>query len=185
MARVRAKRDLKSSPRGEGAGTSRRLGGHARIAAVAGVCAAGVIALVLVLSLSSQSAKSSAPTIGIAQSSLGRILVNERGLTLYLYTHDKTASSSCFGVCERVWPPATVSGRPTAASEISLPKLTTISRPDGSTQLVYNGHPLYTFSEDTRGGQLGGEGFLGAWYAVSPSGQKVAGSRGEATVPGY
>jgi predicted lipoprotein with Yx(FWY)xxD motif len=60
---------------------------------------------------------------------------------------------------------------------ISRRKLSTTRRADGKRQLVYNGHPLYGLTADTRPGQIGGQGFLGTWYAISPAGHPV-GSRG-------
>ena len=84
-----------------------------------------------------------------------------------------------------MWPPATVAGTPTVAAGVSRRKLTTIKRPDGSTQLVYHGHPLYSFSEDTRQGQLGGEDFLGTWFVVSPAGQEVVKPGAAAASGGY
>src|SRR5271167_5230790 len=102
-----------------------RLTDRAWIPAAVALCVVGAIAALLVLSLSSGSTNSSGPSVGVAQSSLGKILVDRRGLTLYLYTHDKPDSSACAEVCARVWPPATVSGKPTAAAGVSFAKLRT------------------------------------------------------------
>jgi predicted lipoprotein with Yx(FWY)xxD motif len=135
---------------------------------------AGGIAALLALSLSGSSpSRVVGPSVGVARSRLGRILVDSRGLTLYSYGHDKPNVSVCTDVCARVWPPATVSGTPTAATGISRRRLKTITRSDHQTQLVYGGHPLYSFSEDTRRGQMGGEGFLGVWFVVSPAGKPI------------
>jgi predicted lipoprotein with Yx(FWY)xxD motif len=148
--------------------------GHRGVPVAIGVAVAGGIAALLVLSLSGSSSSSgpSGPSLGVRSSSLGRILVDSRGQTLYVYGHDKRNVSNCSEACARVWPPATVTGTPTAASGVSRARLRTIARADHGTQLVYAGHPLYTFSED-RPGQMGGEGFLGVWFAISPSGRPV------------
>jgi predicted lipoprotein with Yx(FWY)xxD motif len=153
---------------------ARSLTGHRWIPIVSVLGVAGGIAALLVLSLSSTSTSSTGASVSVGNSSLGRILVDRRGLTLYLYARDGPGRSVCASACARVWPPATISGKPTAAAGVSPAKLKTLRRPDNTAQLVYNGHPLYTFSEDSRGGQLGGEGFLAVWYAVSPAGRRVS-----------
>ena len=114
-----------------------------------------------------------AATVSVRSSPYGKILVNSSGLTLYMYTHDTRHVSVCTEACARVWPPAIAAGTPTAAGGVSRAKLTTIKRSDHRTQLAYDGHPLYTFSEDTRKRQAGGEDFLGAWFMLSPAGRPV------------
>jgi predicted lipoprotein with Yx(FWY)xxD motif len=150
------------------------LTGHRWIPALIVLAVAGGIAALLALSLSGSSpTKVTGPSVSVRSSSLGKILVDSRGLTLYTYGHDKRNVSVCTDVCARVWPPATVSGTPTAATGVSRERLKTITRSDHRTQLVYSGHPLYTFSEDTRRGEMGGEGFLGVWFVVSPAGKPI------------
>jgi len=74
----------------------RPLAGRGRIAAVVAVCVIGGVAALLALSLSSSSTSSSSgPSIRLANSSLGEVLVDDRGRTLYLFAHDKPNSSSC------------------------------------------------------------------------------------------
>lgn len=152
---------------------------------MAAVCVLGAVGALLALSLSSGSSGSrrvsSGPSIRTADSALGKILVQGQGRTLYLFKRDGPDSSSCTGACARVWPPAAVSGTPSVGAGVSRAKLTTIRRSDGARQLAYNGHPLYRFSEDTREGQLGGVGFLGTWFAVSPAGQAVGKASGAAS----
>jgi predicted lipoprotein with Yx(FWY)xxD motif len=114
-----------------------------------------------------------APSVRVAHTRLGEILVDSRGRTLYLYVKDHGAESACEGRCAKVWPPATVTGTPTAGSGVVAAKLTTTQRADHSRQLVYNGHPLYRLSSDVRAGQISGEGFLGTWYVVSAEGNRV------------
>jgi predicted lipoprotein with Yx(FWY)xxD motif len=149
------------------------------------VAVAGAIAALLVLSLSGSTGSVSGPSVRVGSSSLGKILLDRRELTLYSYGHDSRNVSVCTDVCARVWPPATVSGMPTAGSGVSQARLKTIKRSDNLRQLVYNGHPLYTFSEDTRRGQIGGEGFLGVWFVVSPAGRPVKQPGAAAPSAGY
>ena len=113
-------------------------------------------------------------TVQTANSKLGEIIVNRTGLTLYLFDSDKRDKSVCVAACTRVWPPAIVSGKVTAGEGVRAALLTTIARGSGARQLVYNGHPLYTSSADTRRGDMNGEGFFGQWFAVSPRGTPVA-----------
>ena len=118
-------------------------------------------------------ASAAGPSVRVAETRLGRILVDGRGRTLYLYIKDRGAQSACQARCARVWPPATIRGTPIAGPGVAATKLTTTERVDHTRQLVYNGHPLYTLSADVRPGQIGGEGFLGTWYVVSARGNRI------------
>ncbi|WP_211245586.1 COG4315 family predicted lipoprotein [Actinomadura oligospora] len=105
---------------------------------------------------------------------LGRIIVDDKGRTLYLFVADPPNRSSCFGACASIWPPATTQGRPGASGGAQAGLLTTIARPDGPRQLVYAGHPLYYYQADTGRGDTHGQGitqFGAPWFAVSPQGQ--------------
>jgi predicted lipoprotein with Yx(FWY)xxD motif len=148
------------------------------VIAVGAVVAAAAVAFLLTRSSSDASktatttAAKAGPSVSVAKTKLGRILVDAHGRTLYLYLKDHGTKSACLERCLRVWPPATVSGTPTAGPGVAAAKLTTMPRGD-SRQLVYNGHPLYTLSSDVRPGQVGGEGFLGTWYVVSAAGNRI------------
>jgi predicted lipoprotein with Yx(FWY)xxD motif len=152
--------------------------------------AAAVLAAVLVLILVSRSgpahvrrpAAARVADVQVAHNRLGRILVDRRGRTLYLFATDRHGRSACAGGCARVWPPLTVLGAPLGGEGVSAAKLTTTLRADHRRQVVYDGHPLYTMSADTRPGQTAGQGFLGAWFVVSPSGRQIG--RGHASAEG-
>lgn len=116
--------------------------------------------------------------VRVARTRLGRILVDARGHTLYLFLEDRHGRSACGARCARVWPPVIVSGRPRLGTGVIGSKMGTTRRADGRLQLVYNGHPLYALTADTRPDQIGGQGFLGTWYAVSPTGHQVGRRRG-------
>jgi predicted lipoprotein with Yx(FWY)xxD motif len=73
---------------------------------------------------------------------------------------------------------------PRVGSGVSAAKLTTTTRRDHRLQLVYNGHPLYAMTGDTRPGQTAGEGFLGTWFVVSPDGHEIV-APGTAPSNGY
>lgn len=101
---------------------------------------------------------------------VGTALSDSNGKTLYYFTPENGGGIQCTGGCAVNWPPLTVSGNTTP----SLPSgfsgtLGTISRPDGSTQLTYNGHPLYDYSGDSSSSDANGQGLSGNWYAVTAS----------------
>jgi len=106
----------------------------------------------------------------------GQALVGSNGRTLYLFQADKNGTSACSGACAAAWPPDIVTGTPQAGSGVSQALLGTITRPDGTTQLTYDGHPLYYFTADTAAGTAHGQGvkaFGAEWYVVNASGSKI------------
>jgi predicted lipoprotein with Yx(FWY)xxD motif len=131
-----------------------------------------------VASQRSATASAAKKTIEVRSTGLGKILVDSQGRTLYLFKKDSHGRSACTGECAKFWPPLRVSGKPTAGSGISAAKLGTISRSDGTRQVTYNGHPLYTFLQDSRPGQTHGEGltaFGAMWFVLSPAGSQISG----------
>jgi predicted lipoprotein with Yx(FWY)xxD motif len=115
-------------------------------------------------------------TIEVRNTRLGKILVDSHGRTLYLFKKDPRGKSACSGECAKFWPPLRVGGRPTAGRGISAAKVGTISRSDGTRQVTYNGHPLYTFRQDSSPGQTRGQGltaFGAAWFVLSPAGSQI------------
>ena len=144
--------------------------------AVAGIAAALSLAVGLEGALASNHSASAAPSVGAASSGLGRILVDGRGHTLYLFEKDKHGKSACTAQCAAFWPPLIASGKPVAAAGAKASLLGTTKRPDGRLQVTYNHHPLYTFVKDARKGQTNGEAvnaFGAEWYALSAAGAKV------------
>jgi predicted lipoprotein with Yx(FWY)xxD motif len=117
------------------------------------------------------------PTVRVARSKLGRILVDQHGKTLYLFTNDRHGHSRCYGNCARLWPPATVTGRPIAGPGLTA-KLTVARRRDHIRQLVYNRHPLYTLTADMRPGQVYGQGEDCVWFVISPAGRQIGHANG-------
>jgi predicted lipoprotein with Yx(FWY)xxD motif len=116
-------------------------------------------------------------TVTSMQSSLGRVLVDESGHTLYLFEKDESSESYCNGACASVWPPVEIDGSLTAGAGVSRSRLGTIVRDDGERQVTYAGHPLYYYAGDaSKPGKTGGEGleqFGSEWYLVSPAGKVV------------
>ncbi len=105
---------------------------------------------------------------------LGPILVDSKGLTLYIYMKDKQNSgeSTCIANCTSVWPPFLTLGSPTSGIEIQGNLLGKITRADGSTQVTYNGWPLYYYSNDLKPGDTNSEGMQGVWFVITPDGTK-------------
>jgi predicted lipoprotein with Yx(FWY)xxD motif len=117
-----------------------------------------------------------AATVGVENSSLGKILDDSKGDTLYLFKKDSGTKSACTGACATAWPPLRASGKPTVGSGASASMLGTSPRSDGKPQVTYSGHPVYTFSGDKKPGATSGQGvnaFGGLWYALSPAGNQV------------
>jgi predicted lipoprotein with Yx(FWY)xxD motif len=117
-------------------------------------------------------------TVAVANSGLGKILVDPQGRTLYLIKKDAGIRSACFGACARAWPPLRASDKPTVGSGANAAMLGTTARSDGKQQVTYNGHPLYLYAGDERAGDIEGQGvtaFGGGWYALTPAGNQVFG----------
>jgi predicted lipoprotein with Yx(FWY)xxD motif len=114
--------------------------------------------------------------IAVEDSSLGRILVNGQGRTVYLFEKDTGKASTCYGACANVWRPVTTSGAPKAGKEAIAGMLGTSKRRNGTLQVTYNRHPLYTYAGDAKSGQTNGQGsdeFGAEWYVLSPAGNNV------------
>src|SRR2546423_2285102 len=125
---------------------------------------------------SAPSSPSGSATISVQGSSLGQILVDGNGKTLYLFEADTSAQSTCSGACAQAWPPVTTSGAPKAAGGASASLLGTSARSDGTTQVTFGGHPLYSFTGDTKPGDTNGEGstaLAAGWDLLSPTGGKI------------
>jgi predicted lipoprotein with Yx(FWY)xxD motif len=131
----------------------------------------------------SGSTSTSSPVATTAGSSLktatiggAAVLTNAQGFAVYSFAPDTMTKSDCTGACAAAWPP--VKGPLTAGAGLTG-KLSTIKRPDGSTQATYNGHPLYTFIMDTGPGTDKGNGvnaFGGLWHALTASGSAAPAS---------
>jgi predicted lipoprotein with Yx(FWY)xxD motif len=119
-----------------------------------------------------------APTaITTKSSKLGTIVAaGPKRLTVYMFEGDKGSTSSCSGECAAVWPPVTTSGKPQASGAALGAQLGTIARSGGTTQVTYNGHPLYYYAKDGDAGDAYGQGvnaFGAGWYVLAPSGSKI------------
>jgi predicted lipoprotein with Yx(FWY)xxD motif len=114
--------------------------------------------------------------VGIANSALGRIVVDGKGSTLYLFENDKGRASTCFASCASAWPPVTFKGKLAAGRGVLAGALGTTDRQDGKVGVTYDGHPLYYFAGDVKPGDTNGEAlnkFGADWYVLAPSGKKI------------
>lgn len=136
--------------------------------------ASGAAVLALVAACSDKSSTSAGgggsagPAITISMA--GSTLTGAGGRTLYDNTLDTASKISCTGECAIAWPP--VIGTPTAGNGVDARKLGTVSRPDGTKQVTYNGHPLYEFKQDLAADDKKGEGIAdggGNWHVATLS----------------
>jgi len=145
--------------------------------AAAALCAA----LLVTAAFGATSSASSPPAskgalVALGKTPLGKVLVDARGRTLYLFDKDTRGRSACYGACVAYWPPLLSTAKPRPAPGVHASLLGVIKRADGKRQVTYAGHPLYTFFGDKRAGQTSGEGltdFGAAWDAVAASGRSV------------
>ena len=175
-----------------------------RFTAIAGVIVAAAI-VVVVLALTGGSTKKNAapsaatpaptgatsaygtpaPTTGAARagtivqahtSSLGRLLTDGNGRTLYLFEADRPNVSKLSAAGLSIWPPLAATGKPQATSGALAAKIGTITGANGKAQVTYDGHPLYYYVGDTKPGQTSGQAldqFGAEWYVLAPSGNKI------------
>jgi predicted lipoprotein with Yx(FWY)xxD motif len=109
--------------------------------------------------------------IKTATSSLGEILVDGNGMTLYVFKTDTGSTSKCAAGCATVWPP--VIGTAEAGSSLDAASFSTTARDDGAKQITYKGHPLYHFSGDKKAGDTVGQGTADVWYVVGTDGNPI------------
>ena len=109
---------------------------------------------------------------------LGPVLVDQRGMTLYIYTPDDQGRSVCSGICLVQWPPLLLSGRGKrliTGKGVDRALLGVVRRADGLLQLTYNRWPLYTYRLDKLPGQAAGEeNDMGLWQVISPGGKPLS-----------
>jgi predicted lipoprotein with Yx(FWY)xxD motif len=154
------------------------IGGVAIIAAVLAGCGS-----------TSGPQRSAADTVSLASvSGVGRVLVDSKGFALYSPAQEKGGTIRCTAGCVSIWVPLTVKGSPKAGSGLNLG---TVMRPDGKTQVTFDGKPLYRFAEDNSPKSVSGNGvsdnFGGksfTWHVASP-GKTTASTGGGRYSSGY
>lgn len=120
-------------------------------------------------------------TVTTSDSEFGEILTDAEGMTLYMFEPDEGGGeSTCTDDCAEAWPPLTVEGEPTVGSALDEGMLSTTERDDGSTQVVYNGHPLYYFAQDEAPGDTNGQGANDVWWVLGTDGEPIQEAGGNA-----
>jgi len=115
------------------------------------------------------------PMLQVADNAtLGKILTDDKGGTLYAFKTDQPGQSMCTGTCAQNWPPLTVAqgAQPQASADVTG-KLNVIQRSDGSSQVTINDMPLYYFKNDAQPGDTKGQGVGNNWYVISPAGEMI------------
>jgi predicted lipoprotein with Yx(FWY)xxD motif len=141
------------------------------LAGAATLAACGAAGATATSGPASTSAPATATTISTGTTSLGTVLTDAKGFTLYYFLPEQNATiGACTGACLTTWPPLVVTGAPTAASGATGTLATVSIMVNGAvqTEVTYNGWPLHTFASDTTPGQTNGEGIAGKWFAATP-----------------
>lgn len=133
---------------------------------------------VAVALLAAAVAEAAGSKVQVRHTSLGSVLANGRGFTLYTFTRDGRGRDRCVSVsgCTGVWPVLKTSGSPIAGNGVRRSLLGTIKLAGGTRQVTYAGHPLYTYVGDSGPGQtsyVGFHQFGGTWYAINAAGRIV------------
>ena len=122
-----------------------------------------ILAIAAITTVSTVAFAQMAPT-KTGDSAKGKVLTNDKGMTLYVFDKDSGGKSACNGPCAGNWPPLMA-----AADAMQMGDYSVITRDDGSKQWAYKGHPLYTWKDDKKPGDITGDGFAnGVWHIAQP-----------------
>jgi predicted lipoprotein with Yx(FWY)xxD motif len=123
------------------------------------------------------SASPGAVMVSAQDTRVGKILVDGKQMTLYIFEKDKGGKPTCTGACATAWPPLVTTDKVEAGSGVNASWLSTADRPDGTKQVTYHGWPLYHYAKDTKPGDMTGQAlnqFGGAWYVMDATkGEKI------------
>jgi predicted lipoprotein with Yx(FWY)xxD motif len=112
-------------------------------------------------------------TVMVADSNLGKILVDGQGRTLYGFTPDEAGTPTCYDACKATWPPLLAEGDITVGAGLDDSAFSTVARTDSGNQVKVSNWPLYYFASDAAPGDTNGQGVAGKWYVVSPTGTLI------------
>jgi len=102
-----------------------------------------------------------------SDATLGQVLVDAKGYTLYFFVPEQGTKIVCTGDCVMTWRPLMATGAGQPVSTVPLPGvLSTVNRPDGGRQVTYAGWPLYTYAKDAAPGATAGQGAAGEWFVA-------------------
>jgi predicted lipoprotein with Yx(FWY)xxD motif len=115
------------------------------------------------------------PAVLLADTDIGSVLTDADGKTVYMFQPDTQDASACTEGCAQAWPPVIAdSANPTCGPGLDEALMGTAARDDGSMQVTYNGHRLYTYSGDKAPGDTTGNGVGDKWFALTASGEPPA-----------
>jgi len=114
-------------------------------------------------------------TIKTGDSEFGSMLFDDKGQAIYIWELEDSSTAECYGDCAEAWPPVLTSGEPIASGGVKKELLGTTKRTDGTTQVTYNGHPLYYYAHEKPGEvkchNIRTHG--GLWWVIQPSGVRA------------
>lgn len=119
--------------------------------------------------------KTSGTVITTGDSEFGTMLFNDKGQAIYIWELEESTKAECYGDCAKAWPPVLTDGAPQATGSVNSDLLGTTERSDGSTQVTYNGHPLYYYAHE-RPGEVECHNISthgGLWWVIHPSGVRA------------
>jgi predicted lipoprotein with Yx(FWY)xxD motif len=120
-------------------------------------------------------------TVALGETSLGEVLVDGAGMTLYAFENDTAGTPTCEGECAASWPAAIVAGDPVVGDGLDAATFAVVPALAGGDQLTAGGHPLYTFAGDSAPGDVNGQEVGDVWYAVHADGSLVEGAEADDT----
>ena len=124
------------------------------------------------------SAGSATATVKLVDSPFGKILADGSGQTIYVFTKDSGTTSACTGGCASAWPPVVASGTPTSGDGLAASDLGAVTRDDGTRQVTFSGHPVYTYGGDSGPGEFSGQGSGGSWFVIGADGAAITSATG-------
>lgn len=120
-------------------------------------------------------AMADAATVALGSTDLGEVLVGPEGMTLYMFDPDAQGDSTCYDQCATAWPPLTLDdgAEPAAGEGVDAALLGTTERTDGTTQVTYDGWPLYYWAQDAAPGDATGQAVNDVWWVLDASGEPI------------
>ena len=112
-------------------------------------------------------------SLELGTTSLGEVLVDGEGMTLYMFDKDTDGKSACYDDCATAWPPLLAEGEPTVGEGLDESMVSTVARDDGTMQVVYGDWPLYYWQDDAAPGDVTGQAVGEVWWVVGADGQPI------------
>ncbi len=114
-----------------------------------------------------------AVSVELASTSLGEVLVDGQGMTLYMFDPDAQGESTCYEQCATAWPPLVGEDEPTLGEGLDESLVGSVERTDGTTQVTYNDWPLYYWQNDAAPGDVTGQAVNEVWWVLGADGEPI------------